>query len=53
VHYGINDEFIRWLGATMEPGSSALIVLVHRCTPDKVYPSCVRSGEGVSHLALT
>ena len=38
VDYGIDDEFIRSLGATIEPGSSALFVLVRRATPDKVLP---------------
>jgi uncharacterized membrane protein len=38
VDYGIDDEFIRSLGATIEPGSSALFVLVRRVTPDKVLP---------------
>ncbi|MGH8072177.1 MAG: DUF1269 domain-containing protein [Candidatus Entotheonellia bacterium] len=36
--YGIEDEFIRSLGATIQPGSSALFVLVRRATPDKVLP---------------
>jgi uncharacterized membrane protein len=36
--YGIDDEFIRSLGATIEPGSSALFVLVRSATPDKVLP---------------
>jgi uncharacterized membrane protein len=36
--YGIDDEFIRSLGATIQPGSSALFVLVRRVTPDKVLP---------------
>jgi uncharacterized membrane protein len=38
VDYGIDDEFIRSLGSTIEPGSSALFVLVRRVTPDKVLP---------------
>src|SRR5262245_44726514 len=33
---GINDRFMRDLGATLTPGSSALFVLVRRSTPDKV-----------------
>jgi uncharacterized membrane protein len=36
--YGINDEFIKSLGATIPPSSSALFVLVRRSTPDKVLP---------------
>src|SRR5678816_1654182 len=33
---GINDQFMKDLGATLTPGSSALFVLVRRSTPDKV-----------------
>jgi uncharacterized membrane protein len=36
--YGINDDFIRSVGATLEPGTSALFVLVRRVTADKVLP---------------
>lgn len=36
VDYGINDDFIRALGQTIAPGSSALFVLVTKATPDKV-----------------
>ena len=34
--FGINDEFIRELGQTIKPGSSALFLLVAKSTPDKV-----------------
>ncbi len=33
---GIDDNFIKELGNTIEPGSSALFVLVRKVTPDKV-----------------
>ncbi len=33
---GINDQFMKELGATLSPGSSALFVLVRKSTPDKV-----------------
>lgn len=33
---GINDNFIKELGETIEPDSSALFVLVRKATPDKV-----------------
>jgi uncharacterized membrane protein len=36
--YGIDDDFIRSLGATLAPGASALFVLVRRATRDKVLP---------------
>lgn len=34
--YGINDEFIKEVGNTIEPGHSALFLLVRDVTPDKV-----------------
>lgn len=33
---GIDDNFIRELGGTIEPGTSAIFVLVRKSTPDKV-----------------
>ena len=33
---GINDQFMKDLGATITPGSSALFVLVRKSSPDKV-----------------
>ncbi len=33
---GINDNFIREIGSTIEPGTSAIFFLVRRSTPDKV-----------------
>ena len=33
---GINDQFMKDLGATLTPGSSALFVLVRKSTPDKL-----------------
>lgn len=34
--YGINDDFIRQVGETIQPGSSALFVLVRKAQPEKV-----------------
>jgi uncharacterized membrane protein len=36
--FGINDNFIRSVGSTIEPGSSALFVLVRSVTADRVLP---------------
>lgn len=33
---GINDDFIKELGDILEPGNSALFMLVHKVIPDKV-----------------
>ena len=38
VDFGINDDFIKDLGKTIPPGSSALFVLVRSVTEDKVLP---------------
>jgi uncharacterized membrane protein len=35
---GVDDRFMKDLGAKLEPGKAALIVLVSRSTPDKVLP---------------
>ena len=34
--YGIDDDFIRRLGSTIKPGSSALFLLIRKVTGDKV-----------------
>jgi uncharacterized membrane protein len=34
--YGINDDFMRQVGETIQPGSSALFVLVRKVQPEKV-----------------
>lgn len=34
--YGINDDFIRQIGETLQPNSSALFVLVRKAQPEKV-----------------
>ena len=36
--YGIRDDFVKKLGATIPPGSSALCVLIRSVTQDKVIP---------------
>jgi uncharacterized membrane protein len=36
--YGIDDDFVKKLGETITPGSSALFVLVKSATEDKVLP---------------
>jgi uncharacterized membrane protein len=36
VDYGINDDFIRRIGETLQPNTSALFVLVRKAQPEKV-----------------
>lgn len=38
VDYGLNDEFIKSLGSTIEPNTSALFFLVHEAAEEKILP---------------
>jgi uncharacterized membrane protein len=50
---GVDDRFLKELGTKLEPGSAALIVLVHRSTPDKVLPEISRYGGEVLQSSLS
>ena len=50
---GINDRFMKDLGAKLEPGKAALIVLVHGVTTDKVLPRISQYGGEVLQTSLT
>jgi uncharacterized membrane protein len=50
---GVDDRFLKDLGSKLEPGSAALIVLVHRSTPDKVLPEISRFGGEVLQTSLS
>jgi uncharacterized membrane protein len=50
---GVDDRFMKDLGAELEPGSAALIVLVHRSTPDKVLPEISRFEGKVIQSSLS
>ena len=49
---GVDDSFMKDLGAKLQPGSAALIVLVHRSTPDKVLPEIAQFGGDVIQTSL-
>jgi uncharacterized membrane protein len=51
--YGIDDDFIRSLGDTLEPGTSALFILVRRVTLDKVLPELRPFGGKVIRTSLS
>jgi uncharacterized membrane protein len=51
--YGVDDNFVRELGAKMTPNSSALFVLVRRVTPDKVVPELAKYGGTVLQTSLS
>ena len=36
--YGVNDDFMKELGAALEPGKAAVIFLIRKITVDKVLP---------------
>jgi uncharacterized membrane protein len=50
---GVDDEFVKDLGTKLAPDSAALIVLVHRSTPDKVLPQISHFGGDVIQSSLT
>src|SRR3954469_16901969 len=49
---GVDDNFMKDLGAKLEPGGAALIVLVHSSTPDKVLPEIAQFGGEVIQTSL-
>jgi uncharacterized membrane protein len=49
---GVDDNFMKDLGAKLQPGGAALIVLVHRSTPDKVLPEIAGFGGEVIQTSL-
>ncbi len=51
--YGIDDNFIRQLGQTLTPNSSAIFVLVRSVTPDKVIPEVSKFGGKVIQSSLS
>jgi uncharacterized membrane protein len=50
---GVDDNFMRELGETMQPGTSALFVLVRQVTPDKVLEEVAPYGGKVLRTSLT
>lgn len=50
---GINDDFIKEIGNTIEPGTSALFVLVLKATPDKVLAELSHFGGKVLQTSLS
>lgn len=50
---GVDDNFMKELGATFEPGTSALFVLVRKVTPDKVLDEIAPFGGKVLRTSLS
>ncbi len=50
---GVNDKFMKELGQTFKPGTSALFVLVRKATPDKVLEGLKKFKGTVIQTSLT
>ncbi|WP_416671876.1 DUF1269 domain-containing protein [Egbenema bharatensis] len=50
---GVEDKFMKDLGQTFEPGTSALFVLVRKVTPDKVLDEIAPYGGTVLRTSLS
>jgi uncharacterized membrane protein len=50
---GVDDAFMKDLGAKLQPGKAALFVLVRKSTPEKVLPRISQYGGEVIHSSLT
>ncbi len=50
---GINDNFMKELSQTLQPGGSALFILVRRATPDKVLDELKGTGGKVLKTSLS
>lgn len=50
---GVDDSFIKEVGATIEPGHSALFLLVVSATEDKVVPELQKIGATVLQTSLS
>jgi len=50
---GIDDKFMKELASNMNPGSSALFVLVRKATPDKVLAELEGSGGKILKTSLS
>ena len=51
--YGINDDFIKSISTKLEPGSSAIFMLVRRATVDKVEPEVAKFGGQILYSNLS
>ena len=51
--YGINDEFIKEVGATIKPGGSALFLLISKWTEDKALERLSKFNATIVRTSLT
>ncbi len=50
---GVDDNFMKSLGETLQPGTSALFILVRKVTPDKVLEEVAPYGGTVLRTSLS
>lgn len=50
---GISDDFMKSLAATLQPGTSALFILIRKITPDKVLAEVGKYGGTVLKTSLS
>ncbi|MGF1494727.1 MAG: DUF1269 domain-containing protein [Microcoleaceae cyanobacterium] len=50
---GVEDKFMKDLGETLQPGSSALFVLIRKVTPDKVLDEVAQYGGKILRTSLS
>ena len=53
VDVGIDDDFIKEVGATIEPGHSALFLMVEKWTEDKVIPELTKYNAKILRTNLS
>jgi len=53
IDYGISDDFIKELGAQLQPNTSALFLLITKSTPDKVLPEVSHYGGKILRSSLS
>jgi len=51
--YGIDDRFMKDLGAQFQPGGTAVFVLINKATPDKVLDEVGKFGGKVLRTSLS
>lgn len=53
IDLGINDQFMKELGETLKPGSSAIFVLIREATVDRVIDDLKAYNGTILHTSLT
>ena len=51
--YGINDDFIKEIGKSLERGKSAIFMLVRRVNTDKALPELAKFGGRILRTSLS